>query len=96
MSYLPRASSKFNRTAKKFPKKLKASLDAQIRSICEDPQQGRLKKGDLAGVRVHTFGFFGQPYLIAYEVDEASKVILVHAVGGHENFYKDLKLYLKS
>ena len=96
MSYLPRASSKFNRTAKKFPKELKTALDNQIRNICEDPQKGKLKKGDLAGVRVHTFGFFGQLYLVAYEVDQANKIILMHAVGGHENFYKDLKLYLKS
>ena len=96
MTYQPRTSSKFNRIAKKLPKELKAALDAQIRSICENPQQGQLKKGDLADIRVHTFGFFGQLYLVAYEVDEANKVVLIYAIGGHENFYKNLKLYLKS
>jgi len=96
MSYLPRTSSKLNRTAKKLPKELKAVLDDQIRSICENPNLGKMKKGDLANVRVHTFGFFGQLYLVAYEVDQANKDILVHAFGGHENFYRDLKQYLKS
>ena len=96
MSYLTKTSSKFNRTAKKFPKELKAALDDQIRGIYENPGLGKLKKGDLAGVRVHTFGFFGQLYLVAYEVDQVNKAILVYAVGGHENFYKNLKLYLKS
>ena len=96
MSYSPKTSSKFNRIAKKFPKKLKTALDDQVRSICEDPHLGKMKTGDLAGVRVHKFGFFSQLYLIAYEVDQDSEIILIHAVGGHENFYRDLKQYLKS
>jgi len=96
MSYSPKVSSKFNRTAKKFPEELKAALDDQIRGICENPELGEMKKGDLAGVRVHKFGFFGRLYLLAYEVDGANEAILLHAVGGHENFYRDLKQYLKS
>jgi len=35
-------------------------------------------------------------YLLAYEVDEGAKIIRIYAVGGHENFYRDLKQYLKS
>ncbi len=96
MTYSPRVSSKFNRIAKKFPEELKAALDDQIRNICENPGLGEMKKGDLAGVRVHKFGFFGRLYLLAYEVNGANEVILLHAVGGHENFYRDLKQYLKS
>jgi len=47
-------------------------------------------------VRVHRFGFLGMLYLLAYEVDEGAKIIRIYAVGGHENFYRDLKEYLKS
>jgi len=56
---------------------------------------GRLT-GDLAGVRVHKFGHMGQLYLLAYETDEKAQVITIYAIGGRENFYRDLKAYLKS
>jgi len=47
-------------------------------------------------VRVHKFGFLGMLYLLAYEVNEGAKLIYIYAIGGHENFYRDLKEYLKS
>ena len=96
MSYALKTSPKFNRTAKKFPSKLKAELDAQVRIISENPKIEVMKKGDLAGIRVHKFGFFGRLYLLAYEVSAVDKAIYIYALGGHENFYKDLKQYLKS
>jgi len=79
-----------------LPGKLRKQIDDQIRRICEDPELGTLKTGDLAGVRVHKFGFLGTLYLLAYEVNEDAKIIYIYAVGGHENFYRDLKQYLKS
>jgi len=47
-------------------------------------------------VRVHKFGLLSRLYLLAYEVDAENEIIYIHAVGGHENFYRDLKQYLKS
>jgi mRNA interferase RelE/StbE len=96
MPYSPKTSPKFNRIAKKFPEELKIVLDDQIRAIIADPLLGEAKTGDLAGVRVHKFGYYGRLYLIAYEVDDENAQILIYAVGGHENFYRDLKQYLKS
>lgn len=96
MSYELKTSPKFNRTAKKFPSKLKAELDAQVKILSKNPEIGSLKRGDLAGIRVHKFGFFGRLYLLAYEVSDVDEIIYIHALGGHENFYKDLKQYLKS
>ena len=96
MTYTPKTSSKFNRTKKKLPGNLRNAIDDQVRLICEDPSLGVLKIGDLAEVRVHKFGFLGRLYLLAYEVDEGAKLIYIYAVGGHENFYRDLKQYLKS
>jgi len=96
MIYHPKASSKFNRVKKKLPRNLRKAIDDQVRLICEDPVLGVLKTGDLADVRVHKFGFLGRLYLLAYEVDENAKSIYIYAVGGHENFYRDLKEYLKS
>ena len=96
MSYTPKTSSKFNRTKKKLPGNLRKAIDDQVRLICQDPSLGALKAGDLAGVRVHKFGFLSRLYFLAYEVDEDAKIIYICAVGGHENFYRDLKEYLKS
>ncbi|MCK5245768.1 type II toxin-antitoxin system RelE/ParE family toxin [Candidatus Bipolaricaulota bacterium] len=96
MPFALKTSSKFNRTAKKFPDKLKAALDDEVRIISENPEIGAMKKGDLAGIRVHKFGFYGRLYLLAYEVSTADEIIFIHALGGHENFYRDLKQYLKS
>ena len=47
-------------------------------------------------MRIHKFGFLGGLYLLPYEVDEGAKLIYIYAVGGHENFYRDLKEYLTS
>jgi len=96
MVYLPKTSSKFNRIKKKLPTNLRKAIDDQVKCVCEDPSLGALTSGDLANVRVHKFGFLGRLYLLAYEVDEGAKSIYIYAVGGHENFYRDLQQYLKS
>jgi hypothetical protein len=43
-----------------------------------------------------TFRLARQLYLIAYLLDEASETVTLLALGGHENFYRDLKRYLAS
>ena len=96
MLYHPKTSSKFNRIRKRLPPNLRAAIDEQVRHICEDPSLGDLKTGDLAGIRVQKFGYMGQLYLLAHEADRDAEVVYIHAVGGHENFYRDLKRYLES
>lgn len=56
--------------------------------------------GDLAGIRVHKFRFSRQDYLIAYRPSEkdtpmAFLFIDFYQVGSHENFYVELKHYLR-
>jgi len=67
-------------------------LDDEIRRICEAPEIGETKKGDLTGVSMHKFKVRDRLFLLAYEFDE--KEILLLALGAHENFYRDLKRYL--
>jgi hypothetical protein len=57
--------------------------------IISDPAVGEAKKGDLAGVYVYKFQCVGQLYLLAYEYDPATRLLLL--LGSHENFYRDLK-----
>jgi plasmid stabilization system protein ParE len=82
---------------KKFVKKqarpLQLSIEDEIERIIENPAIGETKKGDLQGYRVHKFVFKKQKLLIAYQVSETE--ILFYMVGTHENFYRDLRKYLK-
>ncbi len=95
MPYHLLAVPKFNRVKKKLPAILRAKIDEQVRAISVNPSIGTSKVGDLSGVRVHKFNCMGQLYLLAYAVDEEAKTVCLLAVGGHENFYRDLKKYLK-
>jgi hypothetical protein len=78
---------------KKCSKDEKRRLDEEVKNICKHPGLGQEKKGDLQGVRVHKFKSGNQQMLLAYQVTE--KEILLLTFGTHENYYRDLKNYLK-
>ncbi len=80
----------FRKAVKRLHSNQKLELDAAIRSILATPTLGEQKKGDLAWLRVYKFRMVNQLTLLAYEVTQDDTLIL-HAVGGHENFYRDLK-----
>ena len=82
----------FERKKKRLTREEIVVLDDEIRRICEEPEIGESKKGDLTGVSVHKFKVRDRLFLLAYEFDE--KEILLLALGAHENFYRDLKRYL--
>jgi len=87
-------SRSFERKVKKFSKAQKSHLDKQIRRILEDPAIGTEKKGDLRGIYVHKFKLKTIQYLLAYRlVNEDLELILI---GPHQNYYRDLKKYIKS
>ena len=72
----------------------KDSLDREIKRIMEDPSIGEEKKGDLRGVFVHKFNLKATQYLLGYRRfgDDLELVM----IGPHENYYRDLKQYLKA
>ena len=87
-------SISFERKIKKFNRQEKKKLDAQIRKIIGDPFIGSEKKGDLRGIYIHKFKISSLQYLLAYRLtDENLELIML---GPHENYYRDLKQYLKS
>lgn len=67
----------------------KADVVRAVAMIISEPAVGEAKKGDLAGVNVYKFQCVGQLYLLAYEYDPATRLLLL--LGSHENFYRDLK-----
>ena len=87
-------SSSFTKKVKKLKKKEKEVLDKEIRSIIKNPSIGSEKKGDLRGIFVHKFKVKQSLYLLSYRIfDENLELIMI---GPHENYYRDLKSYLKT
>lgn len=83
----------FSRKVKKLTRQDKISLDDHIRKIMETPDLGEEKKGDLKGVFVYKFYLGSTQYLLAYRFsDELLELIML---GPHENYYRDLKSYIK-
>ncbi|MBV6476534.1 MAG: hypothetical protein MOGDAGHF_02125 [Rhodocyclaceae bacterium] len=79
----------FLRAYKKLHNRQKDAVDQAVADIVRDPTLGEAKKGDLAGIHVYKFDCVRQLYLLAYEYDPATRVLLL--VGTHENFYRNLK-----
>lgn len=72
----------------------KEALDREVKNIAENQKLGEEKKGDLKGVFVHKFKLKTNLYLLAYR--KADKDLELVMIGSHENYYRDLKSYLKS
>ena len=83
-------ASGFVRAYKRLHNNQKDAVDAAVAFIALQPKAGQAKKGDLAGVFVYKFDCVNQVYLLAYEYDPQTRVLLL--VGAHENFYRNLKL----
>lgn len=84
----------FEKKVKKLSKAEKDALDREVRNIAENPNIGEEKKGDLKGVFVHKFKLKTNLYLLAYR--KAGTDLELVMIGSHENYYRDLKGYLKS
>lgn len=79
----------FKRAYKKLHRNQKAAVDKAVAAVVTDPSSGEEKRGDLAGIFIYKFGCINQQFLLAYEYDPETRTL--HAVGVHENFYRDLK-----
>ena len=87
-------SRSFEKKVKKFKKQDKRILDDQIQRILDNPAIGQEKKGDLRGVFIYKIKIQNINYLLSYRlVGDALELIMI---GPHENYYRDLKTYLKS
>jgi len=86
-------SPSFAKRIKKFKKSHKEQLDHQIRLIIDNSQIGDEKKGDLKGVYVQKFKIDNLQYLLSYRFKKDLLELIM--IGPHENYYRDLKSYLK-
>lgn len=86
-------SRSFEKRVKKFSRIQKTHLDEQVKLIVDNPTVGVEKKGDLKEVFVHKFKIQASRYLLAYRFNEETLELLM--IGPHENYYRDLKKYLR-
>jgi hypothetical protein len=77
-------------------KKLKDEFQDALEKIREDYTIGEPKSGDLAGICGYDIFYNKTNYEIAYRViREDDIVVIVIMAGTRENFYQELKRYLK-
>jgi len=82
----------FARQTKKLHPNQKLLLDQAVREIIADPSIGEIKKGSLDTIQVYKFKMVNQLTLLAYEWRRGElQLIILLALGSHENFYRDLK-----
>ncbi len=94
-SYVQLAYPKYNKIKKKLPSLLIKSINKAENEVAKNPSIGTQKHGDLKGIYVYKFKPIDQELLLAYEVHREKREVIFIAIGGHENFYRDLKQYLK-
>jgi len=85
---------------KKAKKPLQLEIEDVVLDIVASPNIGEEKTGDLKDVYVYKFRFNRQEYLIAYKFSTSDDLITLiwidfYQVGSHENFYEELKRYLR-
>lgn len=90
-----RISNVSNKFLKKSHSNLKVTCYKEIKKIALNPDLGVKKIGDLLGISVHTFKFENQSFLISYRSSDDFN-LTIEFIGTHENFYRDLKKYLKN
>ena len=87
-------SRSFEKKVKKMSKSEKVALDREVKRIAEDSSLGEEKKGDLKEVFIHKFKLKTTQYLLAYrKVGGDLELVMIWP---HENYYRDLKQYLKN
>ena len=92
---------KYSTASRKYFKKinekgLKKSFENALKSIQENPYIGKPKKGDLSGIYGYDVYYNKTNYEIAYKIyEEKGKYVVVILAGTRENFYEELKRYMK-
>ncbi|MFW5647871.1 MAG: type II toxin-antitoxin system RelE/ParE family toxin [Candidatus Alkaliphilus sp. MAG34] len=91
----------FSPAAERFFKRLKEkslrdAYKTALLKLKENPYIGQPKRGDLAGIYGFDVKYKGVNYEIAYTVSEVNeKKIIVLLAGTRENFYEQLKRYIR-
>jgi len=83
----------FKNYVKKLPRHLQQVVLDAVEDVVENTEIGEPKKGDLGGFYVYKFRMGRQLILMGYRVE--NDCLVLYQAGPHENFYRNLKKYLK-
>ncbi len=92
---------RFTGAAEKYLKKVKEKglrkvFQEALEKISGDPYIGELKTGDLAGVCCYDIYYGKTNYEFVYRIyEEDGQMVVVILAGTRENFYNELKRYMK-
>ena len=93
LQYLKAAERYFKKIKEKG---LKTAFREALSRIAEDPFSGELKTGDLAGIYCLDAYYNKTNYEIAYRIyEENGQIVVVIMAGTRENFYAELKNYIR-
>ena len=77
-------------------RKLKSLYKKAIDEMCEDYTIGQEKTGDLSGIYGYDIYYNKVNYELAYMIERVDEeIIVVIMAGTRENFYEQLKRYMK-
>jgi mRNA-degrading endonuclease RelE of RelBE toxin-antitoxin system len=76
---------------------LKAAFQKAVDEIFKDPYIGEPKTGDLSGIFCYDIYYNRTNYELAYTIiEEGGSTVVVILAGTRENFYEELKRYMKN
>ncbi len=92
---------RFTKAAEKYFKKIKEKnikrvFHAALCEISADPYVGQMKSGNLSGIYCYDVFCQRTNYEIAYQIfDNNDRIVVIIFAGTRENFYDELKRYIK-
>lgn len=96
MVYRVLLGSKATRQFKQLPPMVQQKIRETLEELRTDPQQKSLiLSGDLSHLRYVKLSHQGVPYRIVFKVSEEDREIGVIFWGTRQNFYRDLRRYLR-
>lgn len=91
MAFSENQSPRFSRLYKKLGKRQLAALHDAMDMVLKNPQDGQQKVGDLSDFFVFKYKMGSEQWLLGYTINSSKRIITWHAVGHHQNFYRDVK-----
>lgn len=93
LRYLKQAERYFKKIQEKG---LREAFRKSLEKLSVDPYIGEQKRGDLAGIFCYDVFYHKTNYEIAYRIyKENSQLVVVILAGTRENFYEELKRFMK-
>jgi len=89
LKFRPAAAKDLHKLVRKDKKLGAFIINEQLPQLLNDPYAGRIKHGNLAGIRSKDFNFRGITYRILYEISD--DIVRIYAIGIHDVAYRKAK-----